>query len=54
MTAKEYLCQARLLDRRIRAKIQQIERLYEVAAGWTTALSADPRGSSRSARRLIS
>ena len=51
MTAKEYLCQARLLDMRIRAKIQQIERLYEVAVGWTAALSAGPRGSSRSESR---
>ena len=52
MTAKEYLNQARLLDMRIRAKIQQIERLNEMAAGCTAALSGSPRGRGRGASRV--
>ena len=54
MTAKEYLSQARLLDMRIRAKIQQIERLNEVADGCTATLPGSSHDGSRGASRVES
>lgn len=49
MTAKEYLSQARLLDARINAKIQQVSALNDLAThatGTLTGMPAIPAGPS--------
>ena len=56
MTAKEYLSQARLLDARINAKIQQVSALNDLATHATDVYKRqDPRLGGRAAapsRRL--
>ncbi len=42
MTAKEYLSQARLLDARINAKIQQVAALNDLATHATATLTGMP------------
>lgn len=57
MTAKEYLSQARLVDTRINAKIQQVAALNDLATSATATLSGMPhspnRGSSRMADAVV-
>jgi len=57
MTAKEYLSQARLLDTRINAKIQQVAALNDLATSATATLSGMPhspnRGSSKMADAVV-
>ena len=57
MTAKEYLSQARLLDTRINAKIQQVAALNDLATSTTATLSGMPhspnRGSSKMADAVV-
>lgn len=48
MTAKEYLSQARLLDARINAKIQQVAALNNLATHATATLTGMPRNPNRS------
>ena len=48
MTAKEYLSQARLLDARINAKIQQVSALNDLATHATATLTGMPRNPNRS------
>ena len=52
MTAKEYLSQARLLDARINAKIQQVSALNDLATHATATLTGMPRNPSRSESRM--
>ena len=52
MTAKEYLSQARLLDARINAKIQQVAALNDLATHATATLTGMPRNPSRSESRM--
>lgn len=47
MTAKEYLSQARYLDSRINAKIQQVTALKDLATKCTSTLSKTPRSQSQ-------
>jgi DNA-directed RNA polymerase specialized sigma subunit len=44
MTIKEYLNQARMLDKRIDSKLEQVERLRALAERTTTVLSSQPKG----------
>ena len=57
MTAKEYLSQARLLDTRINAKIQQVAALNDLATSATATLSgmlhSPNRGSSKMADAVV-
>jgi hypothetical protein len=46
MTIKEYLNQARMLDKRIDSKLEQVERLRALAERTTTDLSSQPKGTS--------
>lgn len=46
MTTKEYLNQARMLDKRIDSKLEQVERLRALAERTTTVLSSQPKGTS--------
>ena len=52
MTAKEYLSQARLLDARINAKIQQVAALNDLATHATATLTGMPRNPNRSESRM--
>ena len=52
MTAKEYLSQARLLDARINAKIQQVSALNDLATHATATLTGMPRNPNRSESRM--
>ena len=52
MTAKEYLSQARLLDARINAKIQQVSALNDLATHATATLTGIPRNPSQSESRM--
>ena len=52
MTSKEYLSQARLLDARINAKIQQVSALNDLATHATATLTGMPRNPSRSESRM--
>ena len=52
MTAKEYLSQARLLDARINAKIQQVADLNDLATHATATLTGMPRNPNRSESRM--
>lgn len=52
MTAKEYLSQARLLDARINAKIQQVSALNDLATHATATLTGMPHNPSRSESRM--
>lgn len=46
MSTKEYLRQARTLDKRINAKLEQVSRLRDLAERTTTILSNQPKGKS--------
>ena len=52
MTAKEYLSQARLLDARINAKIQQVSALNDLATHATATLTGMPRNPNHSESRM--
>ena len=46
MNVKSYLNQARMLDKRIDSKLEQVERLRALAERTTTVLSSQPKGTS--------
>jgi DNA-directed RNA polymerase specialized sigma subunit len=46
MNVKSYLNQARILDKRIDSKLEQVERLHALAERTTTVLSHEPKGTS--------
>lgn len=52
MTAKEYLSQARLLDNRINAKIQQVASLNDLATSATATLSGMPHSPNRASSKM--
>ena len=52
MTAKEYLSQARLLDTRINAKIQQVAALNDLATHATATLTGMPRNPNHATSRM--
>lgn len=52
MTAKEYLSQARLLDERISAKIQQVTSLNELATSATSSLTGMPHSPNRQKSKM--
>lgn len=52
MTVKEYLSQARLLDNRINAKIQQVASLNDLATSATATLSGMPHSPNRASSKM--
>lgn len=53
MKAKEYLQQGRFLDNRIKAKIQQIEALNDLATSCTAVISDMPRNPNGGGTRMV-
>ncbi len=52
MTVEEYLSQARLLDNRINAKIQQVASLNDLATSATATLSGMPHSPNRASSKM--
>jgi len=52
MTSKEYLSQAYRIDRVVKAKLEQVQSLKELATTASATLSDTPRSETRNVRRM--